>query len=82
MTAKVREVAAADHDIAYWLGSAYALLGDEKEALHWLDAASKLGNENYLWFASDPNWALLKDNPQYQRLMVQIESEFNSRVRV
>jgi len=82
LTAKVREVAAADHDIAYWLGSAYALLGDEKEALHWLDAASKLGNENYLWFASDPNWALLKDNPQYQRLMVQIESEFNSRVRV
>lgn len=78
---KVKEVAAADHDIAYWLGSAYALLNEQDEAVHWLDAASKLGNENYPWFKSDPNWALLKDNPQYQHLMARIEKDYNSRQR-
>ena len=62
LTAKVKEVAAADHDIAYWLGSAYALLGEEAEALRWLEAAINLGNENYLWFESDPNWTSLHDD--------------------
>jgi eukaryotic-like serine/threonine-protein kinase len=78
---KVQDVAAADHDIAYWLGSAYALLGEERDALHWFEAASKLGNENYPWFKSDPNWTLLKENPRYQELMAQIESGFNARQR-
>ncbi|MDQ2855294.1 MAG: protein kinase, partial [Acidobacteriota bacterium] len=68
LSSKVREVAAADHDIAYWLGSAYALLGDEQEAVYWLEAAIKLGNENYLWFAYDPSWTLVKNNLEYQGL--------------
>jgi eukaryotic-like serine/threonine-protein kinase len=79
LTAKVRDVAAADHDIAYWLGSAYALLGQEQEAIHWLEAASKLGNHNYPWFSSDPNWTPLKNNPEYQQLMTRLEREYNPR---
>jgi serine/threonine protein kinase/Flp pilus assembly protein TadD len=79
LTSKVREVAAADHDIAYWLGSAYALLGEEGEAVYWLEAAIKLGNENYLWFASDPSWILVRNNPEYQRSLGQVETEFKSR---
>ena len=79
LTAKVKEIAAADHDIAYWLGSAYALLGEEEEALRWLEAAIKLGNENYLWFHYDPNWTLLRNNPRYQRLLEQLETGFKSR---
>lgn len=82
LTSKVREVAAADHDIAYWLGSAYALLGEEEEAVHWLEAAIKLGNENYPWFMSDPNWDLVRDNPQYQHLMEQLKTGFNARQAV
>lgn len=78
---KIREVAEADHDIAYWLGSAYALVGDQMEALYWLEAANKLGNENYPWFKSDPNWTPLKDNPEYQKLMAKLEGEFNTRHR-
>jgi eukaryotic-like serine/threonine-protein kinase len=66
---KVREVAAADHDIAYWLGSAYALLGNADEALQWLGTAIKLGNENYLWFQSDPNWSSLHDDRRFQQLI-------------
>ena len=76
---KVKEVAAADHDIAYWLASAYALLGEEADALRWLEAAIKLGNENYLWFEFDPNWALLRDNPKYRKLIEQLEVGHRSR---
>jgi serine/threonine protein kinase/tetratricopeptide (TPR) repeat protein len=79
LTSKVKEVAAADHDIAYWLGSTYALLGEEGEALHWLEAAIKLGNENYLWFRSDSSWELLRENPRYQQLLEQMETGFNAR---
>jgi serine/threonine-protein kinase len=81
LSPKIREVAAADHDIAYWLGSAYALLGDQDEAVRWLDAANKLGNENYPWFKSDPSWTLVKDNPQYQQLMSRLERDYNARQR-
>ena len=79
LTDKVKEIAAADHDIAYWLGSAYALLGEEQEALQWLEAAIRLGNENYLWFQSDPNWTSIRSNPRYQRLLEQVGTRFKSR---
>jgi serine/threonine-protein kinase len=79
LTGKVKEVAAADHDIAYWLASACVLLGEQEEALKWLDAAIKLGNENYLWFESDPNWSSMQDDPRFQALVRQVESESQER---
>ena len=69
LTAKVKEVAAADYDIAYWVGSAYSLQGDRTEALKWLQTAVKLGNENYQWFQSDPNWASLHDDPGFKEII-------------
>jgi tetratricopeptide (TPR) repeat protein len=81
LSPKIKEVAAADHDIAYWLGSAYALLGEKKDALQWLNTANKLGNENYPWFKSDPNWTLLREDPDYQQLLARLENDFNSRQR-
>ncbi|HXM33765.1 MAG TPA: tetratricopeptide repeat protein, partial [Pyrinomonadaceae bacterium] len=80
LTERVREVAAADHDIAYWLGSAYALLGEKEQALEWLEAAIKLGHENYLWFESDPNWAALRDNARFQELTARVASEQRKRL--
>jgi serine/threonine-protein kinase len=81
LSPKVREIAAADHDIAYWLGSAYALLGDEDAALHWLETANKLGNENYQWFKRDRNWASLREHPKYKQLMANLENSYNARQR-
>jgi serine/threonine protein kinase/tetratricopeptide (TPR) repeat protein len=79
LSARVIEVAAADHDIAYWLGSAYALLGEQAEALRWLEAAIALGNENYRWFEFDPTWALLRDNPKFRQLIEQLKVGYRSR---
>jgi serine/threonine-protein kinase len=80
LTDRVKEVAAADHDIAYWLGSAFALLGEKDQALEWLAAAIKLGNENYLWFESDPNWTLLHEDERFQELTARVATAQRKRM--
>ncbi|HKZ76856.1 MAG TPA: protein kinase [Pyrinomonadaceae bacterium] len=74
LTDHVREVAKADHDIAYWLASAYLLQGRQVEAFKWLERAIRLGNENYLWFESDANWADLRDDPRFLELVAPIKA--------
>jgi serine/threonine-protein kinase len=69
LTERVKVAAAADHDIAYWLASAYLLQGRQVLALKWLEKAINLGNENYRWFESDPNWADLHHDPRFKELM-------------
>jgi serine/threonine protein kinase/tetratricopeptide (TPR) repeat protein len=75
LTERVREAADADHDIAYWLATTYSMLGDREDALHWLERAVELGNENRTWFESDPNWETLRDDPRFVALMRRIEVE-------
>jgi len=74
LTPKVRQVAEADYDIAYWLASAYLLQGRQVEALRWLETAIGLGNENYKWFESDPNWTDMHEDPRFVELMNRIKS--------
>lgn len=69
LTKKVRQAAAADHDISNWLAAAYLLQGKQVEALNWLETAIRLGNENVAWFESDPNWADLRADPRFLKLM-------------
>ncbi len=75
LTPKVRQVAEADYDISYWLASAYLLQGRQVEALRWLETAISLGNENYNWFESDPNWADMHEDPRFVELMNRIKSQ-------
>ena len=74
LTQKVRLVAEADYDISYWLASAYLLQGRQVEALRWLETAIRLGNENYRWFESDPNWADMHEDPRFLELMKGIKT--------
>lgn len=69
LTERVKISATSDHDISYWLASAYLLQGRQVLALEWLEKAIKLGNENYRWFESDPNWSDLHADPRFQALM-------------
>jgi serine/threonine-protein kinase len=75
LTQKVRLVAEADYDISYWLASAYLLQGRQVEALRWLETAIHLGNENYRWFESDPNWADMHEDPRFIELMEGIKRQ-------
>ncbi len=79
LTDRVKTAAAADHDIAYWLGTAYLLQGRQVKALEWLQTAIELGNENYLWFESDPNWSDLHDDPRFKDLMQQVRTSLGKR---
>ena len=75
LTPKVRQVAEADYDISYWLASAYLLQGRQVEALRWLQTAISVGNENYKWFESDPNWTDMHEDPRFVELMNRIKSQ-------
>jgi serine/threonine-protein kinase len=74
LTEKTRDAAAADHDIAYWLATAYLLQGRLVEAFRWLETAIDLGNENYPWFESDRNWIGVREDPRFVALMQRIKS--------
>ena len=75
LTQKVRLVAEADYDISYWLASAYLLQGRQVEALKWLETAIHLGNENYRWFETDPNWTDMHEDPRFLELMNRIKHQ-------
>jgi serine/threonine-protein kinase len=79
LTEKVKIAAASDHDIPYWLASAYLMQGRQVLALEWLEKAINLGNENYLWFESDPNWADLHDDPRFKALMQKVKTSLEKR---
>jgi len=79
LTERVKLAATADHDIAYWLASAYLLQGRQVLALTWLQKAIDLGNENYLWFESDPNWADLHDDPRFKEMMQRVRTSLQQR---
>jgi serine/threonine-protein kinase len=69
LTEEVKETANTDHDVSYWLASAYAMEGVRDEALKWLRRAIELGNENKPWFERDPNWDSLREDPEYQEII-------------
>ena len=75
---KLKGIAQADQDVAYWLASLYALDGMAEEALEWLERAIGMGNENYPWFAIDPNWARLRENGRYRQIMGQLKTGWES----
>ena len=70
---RLKEVALADHDVPYWLATAYALEGMDDEALEWLERAVDLGNENLPWFERNPAWERLREDPRYRAVIQRIE---------
>jgi len=74
VTDEVKDTAADDHDIAYWLASVYALEGQRDDAFKWLRRAIELGNENKPWFERDKNWDSLRDDPEYREIVDGVSS--------
>jgi eukaryotic-like serine/threonine-protein kinase len=79
LTERVKVAAAVDHDIAYWLASAYLLQGRQVLALDWLNKAIALGNDNYRWFEADPNWADLHSDPRFKEMMQRVKASLEER---
>jgi len=72
LTPDALSLSKADHDMAYWLGSAYALLGEKEEALIWLERAVKLGYENKPWFEKDKTLDSIRDDERFKSLVENI----------
>jgi len=81
ITEGVREIAGADHDIAFWLAGFYALEGMADEAVAWLRRAIDLGNENYPLFADSDKLARLRPDPRFTELMRELEHRWEARRR-
>ena len=68
LTPEVKRNGEVDADIAYSIGSVYALEGLRADAFEWLERSISLGNENHPCFENDPNWASLRSDPRFIEL--------------
>jgi tetratricopeptide (TPR) repeat protein len=80
LTERVKDAARIDHDVPYWLASAYVMEGENDKAFKWLEKAISLGNENLPWFRSNPVWKRLHDDERFEALMREIERRHEMRV--
>ena len=69
LTEDALAISRSDHDMAYWVGSTYAMLGEKDLAFKWLNKAIKLGNQNKPYFETDTNLASIRDDDRWQELM-------------
>jgi eukaryotic-like serine/threonine-protein kinase len=69
ISSDVKRNGEVDADISYSIASVYALEGLHREAFEWLARSIALGNANRPCFESDPNWAALRDDPEFVELM-------------
>jgi tetratricopeptide (TPR) repeat protein len=68
LTPEVKRNGEVDADIAYSIGSVYALEGLANDAFEWLERSIALGNANHPCFESDPNWSSLRNDPRFIEL--------------
>jgi serine/threonine-protein kinase len=79
ITDRVKETAAADHDIAFWLAGFYGMEGLADEAIEWVKRAIKLGNENYPLFADSSKLNSLRADPRFILLLDDLKRRWEAR---
>jgi tetratricopeptide (TPR) repeat protein len=73
LTSDAIAISKTDHDMAYWVGSTYALMGDKDLAFKWLGKAIRLGNQNKPHFLRDTNLESLRDDPRWPELIEKLD---------
>ena len=71
-----------DGDLAEWIGAVYALLGEKEPALGWLRQAVRRGDHNFPWYQRDKNWDKLRNDPDFQRIMNEVEGYWKHYVQL
>ncbi|MEK7833851.1 MAG: protein kinase [Acidobacteriota bacterium] len=79
ITEQVKETAAADHDIALWLASFYAMENQRDEAVEWIKKAVSLGNENYPLIADNNRFDNLRCDLRFVDLMNELKERWEER---
>jgi adenylate cyclase len=65
------------HHDEYWFGAAYALLGQKKEAVSWLENAADHGFPCYPYFQKDPYLDPLRGDPEFQKLLLRMKKQWD-----
>lgn len=79
ITTQVKETAAADHDVAVWLASFYAMENQRDEAIEWINKAVALGNENYPLFADNNRFDNLRCDLRFIDLLSALKQKWEER---
>ena len=79
ITDHVKQIAAADHDVALWLASLYAMENMRDEAVEWIKRAIQLGNENYPLFADNPRLDNLRCDLRFIDLLNELKRKWEER---
>ncbi|HEV2904398.1 MAG TPA: tetratricopeptide repeat protein, partial [Pyrinomonadaceae bacterium] len=74
LTDAVKQNAEVDPDIAYAVGSVYALEGDNDKAFEWLERSVALGNGNKPCFEGDPNLKSVRGDARFAELIRRIST--------
>jgi serine/threonine-protein kinase len=82
VTDRVRDIATADHDIAFWLAEFYAMEDMAEEALEWLRLAARIGNENYPLVARSPKLESLRADARFAGLVEELRLRWEERRKV
>jgi tetratricopeptide (TPR) repeat protein len=64
------------HHIYYYLGVSSALIGENKEALSWLQKAANTGFPNYPLYSSDPHLQTLKEVEGFAELLLILKEDW------
>ncbi len=78
-TPRVREIAAADHDIALWLSDLFAMECIADDAVEWLRTAVRIGNENYPLLATSRKLDPLRSDPRFAELLEDLQRRHEAR---
>lgn len=73
LTEEALSISRADHDMAYWVGATYSVLGEKDDAFKWLGRAVRLGNENRPLFETDKSLDPIRDDERFQALLEKID---------
>jgi serine/threonine protein kinase/tetratricopeptide (TPR) repeat protein len=66
-----------DFQYSCWVAECYALAGAREKALDWVERSVSFGMINYPFLGEyDPFLAILRNEPQFQRLMARVKSEW------
>lgn len=79
ITDQVKETAAADHDVAVWLASLYAMENNRDQAIEWIKKAVALGNENYPLFADNNRFDNLRCDLRFVDLLNELKKKWEER---
>ena len=66
---ELKELSKQRYVSPYWIAILYAGLGDNKNALEWLERAYSERSGGMVWLVAEPQWDNLRPDPHFQDML-------------